>query len=150
MNRGLFGTAGALTAAFIARLTSAETKAANAATAAAAAQAAADTAGTDANNLSTAVTAGNDAHTALHNRINGISIGTGRIAVALLLNGTVDVVVTFATAMPDTNYTVKVPPTAGFTFGTAKAKTKTTVTIPVTAGLALAVGASFTVLVIPN
>lgn len=75
-----------------------------------------------------------------------VAVGTGRIAVALLLGGAVDVVVNFSRSMPTTTYNIGIAPTAGFTFGTPKNKTQTSVTIPVTAGIALAVGASFTVI----
>lgn len=158
MRRGILGIVSELPQALMDKINAAAAAGANAQTAAQqaqatanAAQTASQAADTAANNLSTAVAAGNTIHTDLSNRITALenkvqAIGTGRIAVALILGGTVDVVVTLSRTMPNNTYTVQVAPTAGFTFGTPKAKTATTVTIPVTAGLALAVGASFQVL----
>ncbi|RKT33664.1 collagen triple helix repeat protein [Microbacterium sp. AG1240] len=71
-----------------------------------------------------------------------IAVGTGRITAAVILGGTLDVVVTLSRTMPGTNYTVGIAPTTGMTF-TIKARTTTTVTITVGAALALAVGATF-------
>lgn len=159
MRRGILGIVSDLPQTLIDKINAAQTAGTNAQTAAQQAQATANAAQTAsqaadnaATNLTNAVAAGNTVHTDLSNRITAleaktVAIGTGRIAVAVLLGGTVDVVVTLSKTMPATTYTVQVAPTTGFTFGTPKNKTTATVTIPVTAALALAVGASFTVLV---
>lgn len=77
--------------------------------------------------------------------ISRIGFGVGRIAVALIIGQSVDVVVQLSRPMATTSYSVFVAPQAGWTFGTPKNRTATSVTIPVTAGLALAVGATFIV-----
>lgn len=74
-----------------------------------------------------------------------IAIGLARLAAALIVGSSADVVVPLSRTMPSTGYALEIPAMPGVVTVTEKSRTTSSVTLTLKAGVALAVGFNFSV-----